>query len=245
MKHFIELLDQLQCQVLEMAALVESTIHKGVTAAVERSAPDARAVLSEQARINELEIKIDEFVTRLLALHQPVAKDLRLITAALKISSDLKRMGELSVNIAQRSISLSERPPVQFPGDLIEIGSRVQTMVSKSLEAFAQRKEDLAAEVVAADDDVDQLRTALYGCLVKLMEEQPRTAAQDVDLMFIVHNLERIADHATNIAEDVLLFIGGGTKHLRWLENGEDKQRSSDISSEPRDATVSERSGLK
>ncbi len=154
-------------------------------------------------------------------------------------------MGGLSVNIAQRSISLSERPPVPFPGDLIEIASRAQTMVSKSLQAFAQRKEDLAAEVVAADDDVDRLRTALYGSLVKLMEEQPRTAAQDVDLMFIAHNLERIADHATNIAEDVLLFIGGGTKHLRWSENGKDKQTPLDMAPDPRDATVSDRSGLK
>ncbi len=245
MRHFEELLETLQQQLLVMASLVESTIHSGVIAAVERSVPDARVVLSHQARINELEIEIDEFVTSLLALHQPVAKDLRLITATLKISSDLKRMGELCVNIAQRSISLTERPPVQFPGDLIEIGHRVQTMVSKSLQAFAQREEKLAAEVLAADDDVDQLRTAMYSDLVKLMEEQPQTAAQDVDLMFIVHNLERIADHATNIADDVLLFIGGGHKRSGWLENGDEKHASLDVAPDPRGATLSERSGLK
>jgi len=239
------LLDELQRQLLEMAALVESMIHRSVKAAVERSAPDARAVLTQQPRINELEIKIDEFVTSLLALHQPVARDLRLITAALKISNDLKRMGELSVNIAQRSISLTERPPVQFPGDLIEIGHRVQTMVSKSLQAFAQRQENLAAEVLAADDAVDQLRTAMYGELVKLMEEQPRTAAQDVDLMFIVHNLERIADHATNIAEDVLLFIGGIDRRLLWSRHEDNKTTALDFASEPGNATLSERSGLK
>ena len=161
MRHFEELLDDLQRQLLEMAALVESTIHSGVTAAVERSAPDARTVLSQQPRINEQEIEIDEFVTRLLALHQPVAKDLRLITTALKINSDLKRMGELAVNIARRSISLSEKPPVRLPGDLIDIGHRVQSMVSKSLQAFAQRQESLAAEVLAADDEVDQLALAM------------------------------------------------------------------------------------
>lgn len=245
MRHFIDLLDQLQGKLLEMAALVESTIHKGVTAAVERSVLEARAVLSQQHRIYELEIDIDEFATGILALHQPVAKDLRLITAALRMSSDLKRMGELSVNIAQRSISLSERPPVQFPVDLIEIGHRVQAMVSKSLQAFAQRQEDLAAEVLAADDDVNQLRSAMYGDLVKLMEEQPGTAAQDVDLMFIVHNLERIADHATNIAEDVLLFIGGGKRRLRWLEDANDHDKSLDLAPDAQSTAVSERSSLK
>ena len=245
MRHFIELLDDLQRQLLNMAALVESTIHSGVIAAVERSASEARTVLSQQVRINELEIEIDESATRVLALHQPVAKDLRLITSTLKISSDLKRMGELSVNIAQRSISLSERPAVHFPGDLVDIGHRVQTMVSKSLQAFAQRQENLAVEVLAADDDVDQLRTSMYADLVKLMEEQPKTAAQDVDIMFIVHNLERIADHATNIAEDVLLFISGGRRRLRWVENADDKHRSLDMAPDARDTTVSERSGLK
>lgn len=245
MRHFLDLLDQLQHQLLEMAALVESTIHKGVTAAVERSVPEARAVLSQQQRINELEVEIDEFATGILALHQPVAKDLRLITATLRISSDLKRMGGLSVNIAQRSISLSERPPAPFPVDLMEIGHRVQSMVSKSLQAFAQKQENLAAEVLAADDDVDQLRSAMYGDLVSLMEEQPGSAAQDVDLMFIVHNLERIADHATNIAEDVLLFIGGGKRRLRWLEDASDHDKSVDLAPDARDTTVSERSSLK
>jgi phosphate transport system protein len=245
LRHFEELLDDLQRQLLEMAALVESTIHSGVTAAVERSAPDARTVLSQQPRINEQEIEIDEFVTRLLALHQPVAKDLRLITTALKINSDLKRMGELAVNIAQRSISLSEKPPVRLPGDLIDIGHRVQSMVSKSLQAFAQRQESLAAEVLAADDEVDQLRTTMYGDLVRFMEEQPRTAAQDVDLMFIVHNLERIADHATNIAADVLLFIGGVDRRWRWSKYANDKHMALDVASDPRRTTVPERSGLK
>ena len=245
MRHFAELLDELQRQLLNMAALVESTIHRGVTAAVDRSAPDARTVILQQPRINKLDMEIDEFVTSLLALHQPVAGDLRLITATLKISSDLKRMGELSVNIAQRSISLSERPPVQFPVDLIEIAHRVQAMVSKSLQAFAQRQENLAAEVLAADDDVDQLRTAMYEDLVKLMEQQPRTAAQDVDLMFIVHSLERIADHATSIAEDVLLFTGGIDKRLRWSRYENDKTTPPSFASEPDKAALSERSGLK
>lgn len=226
MKRFLELLDQLQCQLLELAALVESTIHQGVTAALARSTSDSRAVISQQRKIDELVAGINASVTELLALYQPVAGDLALLTATLKISSDLKRMGELSVNIAQRSISLSERPSIRFPNGLVEMAHRVQRMVSKSLQAFAQRQEGLAAEVIAEDDDVDRLRTAMYGDLVKQMEEQPQAAAQEVDLMFIIHNLERIGDHATNIAEDVLLFVGGGKNRARWTEKHMETTRS-------------------
>ena len=241
MKLFFELLDQLQRQLLELAALVESTIHQGVTAALARDASDSRAVISQQRKIDELAAGINAFVTDLLALHHPVAGDLALLTASLKISSDLKRMGELSVNIAQRSIALSERSPIQFPHGLVEMAHRVQLMVSKSLQAFAQRLEELAAEVITADDDVDRLRTAMYGDLVRQMEEQPSLAAQEVDLMFIVHNLERIGDHATNIAEDVLLFVGGGQNRARWAEKPTDTKASLDVSPSAPDATIPER----
>jgi phosphate transport system protein len=240
-KLFFELLDQLQRQLLELAALVESTIHQGVTAALARSVSDSRAVISQQRKIDELAAGIYAFVTDLLALHQPVAGDLALLTASLKISSDLKRMGELSVNIAQRSIALSERPAIQFPDGLVEMAHRVQAMVSKSLQAFAQRQGELATEVITADDDVDRLRTAMYGELVKQMEERPNMAAQEVDLMFIVHNLERIGDHATNIAEDVLLFVGGGKNRARWTEKPRDTTEALDASPCASDASVSER----
>lgn len=237
MKRFLELLDQLQQQLLDLAALVESTIHQGVTAALARSVPDSREVISQQRKIDALTAEINSFVTDLLALHQPVAGDLALLTAALKISSDLKRMGELSVNIAQRSIALSERPPIPFPDGLVDMAHRVQAMVSKSLQSFAQRQGELATEVIAADDDVDQLRTAMYAGLVKQMEEHPQAAAQEVDLMFIVHNLERIGDHATNIAEDVLLFVGGDKSRARLQENQPDTNRSS-TQPEPRISTA-------
>ena len=245
MKLFFELLDQLQRQLLELAALVESTIHQGVTAALARDASDSRAVISQQRKIDELAAGINAFVTDLLALHHPVAGDLALLTASLKISSDLKRMGELSVNIAQRSIALSERSPIQFPHGLVEMAHRVQLMVSKSLQAFAQRLEELAAEVITADDDVDRLRTAMYGDLVRQMEEQPSLAAQEVDLMFIVHNLERIGDHATNIAEDVLLFVGGSKNWAPWTEKPTDTKESLDAFPSAPDAAISERPGLK
>lgn len=244
-KRFLELLDQLQCQLLELTALVESTIHQGVTAALARNASESQAVISQQRRIDELAAEINAFVTDLLCLQQPVAGDLALLTATLKISSDLKRMGELSVNIAQRSIALSERPPIQFPHGLIEMAHRVQLMVSKSLQAFAQRLEELAAEVIAADDDVDRLRTAMYGELIKQMEEQPGMAAQEVDLMFIVQNLERIGDHATNIAEDVLLFVSGGKNRTRLTEKPSDTTEPLDASPSAPDAAISGRPSFK
>lgn len=245
MKRFLELLDQLQHHLLELAALVESTIHQGVTAALARNASDSRAVISQQQKIDELATGIYASVTELLALHQPVAGDLALLTATLRISSDLKRMGELSGNIAQRSISLGERPSIRFPEGLLEMAHRVQLMVSKSLQAFAQHQEELAAEVIAADDDVDRLRTAMYGDLVRQMEEQPRIAAQEVDLMFIVHNLERIGDHATNIAEDVLLFVGGGKNRARWKEKPTNTTEPLDASPSAPDSTISERPSFK
>lgn len=238
MKRFFELLDQLQHQLLELAALVESTIHRGVTAALARNTSDSRSVISEQRKIDGLTAEIHTLVTDMLALHQPVAGDLALLTAALKISSDLKRMGELSVNIAQRNIALSERPAIHFPEDLNEMAHRVQAMVSKSLQAFAQRREEFATEVIAADDDVDRLKTTMYGALVKQMEDRPGTAAQEVDLMFIVHNLERIGDHATNIAEDVLLFVSGGKNRGRWAENGTDVKQPIDTVHSALDATA-------
>lgn len=245
MKLFFELLDQLQQQLLELSALVESTIHQGVTAALARSSSGSQGVISQQRKIDEQAAGIYAFVTDLMALHQPVAKDLAFLTAALKITSDLKRMGELSVNIAHRSIALSERPPIQFPDGLVEMAHRVQAMVSKSLQAFAQRQGELAAEVIAADDDVDRLRTAMYGELVKQMEEQPRSAAQEVDLMFIVHNLERIGDHATEIAEDVLLFVGGGKNRPHSAEKPPDTTQPLGETPSAPNATIPERHSLK
>lgn len=245
MKRFFELLDQLQHQLLDLAALVESNIHRGVTAMFARDIGDCRNVISHQRKIDEQAVEINEFVTDLLARHQPVAVDLALLTAALKISSDLKRMGELSVNIAQRSLSLSERPAIRFPDGLVEMAHRVQVMVSKSLQSFAQRQGGLAAEVIASDEDVDQLRTAIYRDLVKQMEEQPHAVAQEVDLMFIVHNVERIGDHAKNIAEDVILFVGGGKNRANWTDKPLERREFLDASPSAPPAAISERPSFK
>jgi phosphate transport system protein len=197
MRHFIEELDRLTNKLLEMSSLVESAIYHSVTAVVQKDEALARDVIDNEVRIS------------LLALQHPVAADLRLTTAALKINTDLERMGDLAVNIAERAISLIHEPVVKPMIDIPHIAALVQSMVRKSLDAFVSRDPDLARSVLASDDAVDNLRTASYHELISFMEEDPKNIRQAVDLLSVVRNLERIADHSTNIAEDVLYLAEG------------------------------------
>jgi phosphate transport system protein len=209
LRHFIEELDELQKKLLEMAGLVESGIHKSVLSLVERDEAAAQDVLRNEARINQMEIEIDDFAVGLMALFQPMAKDLRFLTAAIKINGDLERMGDLAVNIVERSLSLIYQPPVKPLIDIPQMTKLVESMVRKSLDAFVQRDSELARAVLLSDDAVDELRDAIYQELIGFMERDPRTISRAVDLIFVARNLERIADHATNIAEDVLFLVQG------------------------------------
>ncbi len=192
-----------------MAGLVESAIHQSVAAMVQRDEQAAKEVLWKEALINQKDIEIDEFATRLLALYQPMACDMRFLTAVIKINGDLERMGDLAVNITERAVSLMREAPVQALIDIPQMANLAETMVRKSLDALVQRDEALARSVLLSDDEVDRLRDAVYKVLLSFMQEQTATIPGAVDLMFIAHNLERIADHATNIAEDVLFLIKG------------------------------------
>jgi phosphate transport system protein len=207
--HFREELDELQRRLLEMAGLVESAIHQSVSALVERDDQLAKDVLWKEAQINQKDIEIDEFATRLLALYQPMARDMRFLTAAIKINGDLERMGDLAVNITERALSLMKEPPVKPLIDIPRMADLAEAMVRKSLDALVKRDEQLARSVLLSDDEVDHLRDAVYKELVTFMQEESTTIPRAVDLMFIAHNLERIADHATNIAEDVLFLMKG------------------------------------
>jgi phosphate transport system protein len=207
--HFREELDELQRQLLEMAGLVESAIHQSIDALVRRDEQDAKEVLWKEALINQKDIEIDEFATRLLALYQPMARDMRFLTAVIKMNGDLERMGDLAVNITQRALSLMHDAPVKPLVDIPRMASLAESMVRNSLDALVQRDEALARNVLLSDDEVDRLRDAAYKELVAFMQEERTTIPRAVDLMFIAHNLERIADHATNIAEDVLFLMKG------------------------------------
>jgi len=209
LRHFVEELDQLKTKLLEMSSLVEAAIQRSISAVTQKDRGAADEVFRNEARINAIEVEIDEFAINLLALHQPMAADLRLIVAALKINTDLERMGDLSVNIAQRAISLIEEPVIKPMIDIPHIAGLVQSMVRKSLDAFVTRDADLARSVLASDDAVDSLRTATYHELVSYMERDPENIKAALDLLAITRNLERLADHSTNIAEDVLFLVKG------------------------------------
>lgn len=209
MRHFVEELEQLKTKLLQMSAMVESSIQRSISAVIHKDRSAAEEVFRNEERINEIEIEIDEFAINLLALQQPMAADLRLIVAALKINTDLERMGDLSVNIAQRARSLMEEPVVKPMIDIPHIAGLVQSMVRKALDAFVTRDADLARSVLASDDGVDSLRTACYHELVSFMEKDPQNIRQALDLLAVTRNLERIADHSTNIAEDVLFLVKG------------------------------------
>jgi phosphate transport system protein len=207
--HFREELDELQKRLLEMAGLVESAIHQSIDALVQRDEQTAKEVLWKEALINQKDIEIDEFATRLLALYQPMARDMRFLTAVIKMNGDLERMGDLAVNITQRALSLMHDAPLKPLVDIPRMASLAEGMVRSSLDALVQRDEALARRVLLSDDEVDRLRDAAYRELVAFMQEERTTIPRAVDLMFIAHNLERIADHATNIAEDVLFLMKG------------------------------------
>jgi phosphate transport system protein len=209
LRHFVEELDQLKTKLLEMSSLVESAIQRSISAVIQKDRTAADEVFRNETRINAIEVEIDEFAINLLALHQPMAADLRLIVAALKINTDLERMGDLSVNIAQRAMSLIEEPVIKPMIDIPHIAGLVQSMVRKSLDAFVTRDADLARSVLASDDAVDSLRTASYHELVSFMERDPENIKAALDLLAITRNLERLADHSTNIAEDVLFLVKG------------------------------------
>ena len=192
-----------------MSALVESAIYRSVQAVVEKNDDLAQQVLRNEARVNQLEIEIDEMAISLLALQAPLATDLRLITAAIKINNDLERMGDLSVSIAQSALALVREPVIRPMVDVPLIAKLAQSMVRKALDAFVNRDADMARSVLASDDAVDNMRTASFHELISFMEKNPEQIPQALWLLSVIRNLERIADHATNIAEDVLFMVKG------------------------------------
>ena len=192
-----------------MSGLVESAIFRSVTALTTLDRELAQSVLYNEEKINLMEIEIDDAATRLLALHQPMASDLRFLTAAIKINNDLERMGDLAVKIAERALSLMEQPPVKPEIDIPQVARLAESMVRRSLDAFVKRDSELARSVLTADDEVDDLRSAIYEELIRNMQAEPATIPQCVNLMSVVRSLERIADHSTNIAEDVLYLVEG------------------------------------
>jgi phosphate transport system protein len=209
LRHFQEELEHLRVRLLEMSGLVEDSIHRSIQSLTEKDEAQAQQVLRNEAKINRMEIEIDDLATSLLALQQPMATDLRFITAAIKINNDLERMGDIAVNIAKRSLSVMLEPLITPLIDIPHLADLAESMIRKSLDAFVKKDAELARSVLLSDDIVDELRDSIYEELVAYMEKDPPSIRQGINLMAIARSLERLADHATNIAEDVLFLVQG------------------------------------
>jgi phosphate transport system protein len=209
MSRFQEELTQLQEHLLEMAGLVKAAIHKSMQCLLDRDESHIAEVLANEDHINQLEIRIDSLATRLVALNQPVAVDMRLIIAALKINTDLERMGDLAVSIVHRAGELIRMPALEPVVPVADQAALVETMVENSITAFVDRNADLAHQVLLSDDKVDLLRNEIYEALASRMEADGHAVRRALLLVVIARNLERIADHATNVAEDIIFLVRG------------------------------------
>lgn len=207
----------LHLKLLEMGEMVELSLSRAVEALTKRDWQLCERVIADEQRIDNLELEIDDMATRLLALHQPVARDLRLITATLKINSDLERIGDLAANVARRCISLISAPEIaSVVSDLRQMSALTISMLSRSLSAFLNADAEIAREVLDADDEVDCLRDKINGDLLAVMQSEPSKISTGIDLLLVSRSLERIADHSTNIAEDVVYLVRGiDVRHRR------------------------------
>jgi phosphate transport system protein len=204
-------LDQLKSMLLEMGSLVASSVHRSILAQTERSEDLAHQVLRDESRIDLAEIQIDDFATKLIATQQPVARDMRLIVAAIKINTELERMGDLAVNITERSLAMMHLPRMDggLYADIAELASLVEHMVLSVLDSFVKQDAEAARHLMSSDDAVDRLRSKIGNELIERMQATPDIIPRALNLMFNSRSLERIADHATNIAEEVIFLVNG------------------------------------
>jgi phosphate transport system protein len=211
---FDEELKSLKEKLLEMGARAEEQIALAVRGLKQREEKMACQVLDREEAINLLDIEIDEMCLRLLALRQPMATDLRFITSAMKIGSDLERIGDLAVNIAERTIDLLKQPELKPLIDIPRMAQLAQEMVRDAINAFVNRDDKLARDVCERDDRVDELNDQVFRELLTYMMQDPGSISVAVDLILVGRHLERIADHATNVGEDVIYMVRGKTiKH--------------------------------
>ena len=205
--HFREELDALQGRLLEMGGLAEERVRAAIQGLVARDPALFEKVLLGDEPINQLHIEVDNRCFRLLALHQPMATDLRAIVAAVKINTDLERVGDLAVNIAEAGTRYISHPPVKKLIDIPQMGDIAQSMLRDALDAFVKRDTRLAHEVLNEDDRLDSLKTQVFRDLLTYMLKDQSTVEPALDLILVSRHLERIGDHATNIAEDVIFMV--------------------------------------
>ena len=205
--HFEDELQALKNRLLEMGALVEDRVHRAVHSLIDRKPEAAEAIITADRVINELHIEIDDRCLRLLATQTPLAVDLRLITSAMKINSDLERIGDQAVNIAEQAVRILAHPPLKPMIDLPRMAQIAEKMTRESLDAFVRKDAKLARAILARDDEEDQLKDQVFRVLLTYMMADPGTIERALGLILVSRHLERIADHATNIAEDVIFVV--------------------------------------
>ena len=208
-KHLEREIENLKKQVLALSATVEDNVYRAVQSLTERNSTLADEVIKSDPNIDQTEVEIEEECLKVLALHQPVAIDLRFIVAILKINSDLERMGDLAVNIAERAQFLATRERPDFPLDLSLMAEKTKAMMRKCLDSLMKQDANLAYEVLAADDEIDAMNREMYARIQDAIRRKPEHLESLIHLLSCSRHLERIADHATNIAEDVVYMIEG------------------------------------
>jgi phosphate transport system protein len=206
-RHFQQDLDALKERLLAMGGLAEERVRESVRGLMDREHAALDGVLRGDEPINDLHMEVDDRCFKLLALHQPMAADLRVIVAAVKINTDLERVGDLAVNIAEAGKRYLQHPPVKPLIDIPRMGELAQKMLRDALDAFVRRDMVLAEAVLAADDTLDGLKTQIFRELLTYMLQTPETIEPALDLILISRHLERIGDHATNVAEDVIFIL--------------------------------------
>ncbi len=208
-RHFDDELKKLKEKVFKMGLLVERAIENATSALFDRDSAKAQIVLKGDQEINLYEIEIDELGHELIALHQPAAADLRLITMALKITNDLERMGDQAVNIAEKALQINQEPPLKPYQDLPIMAKEARRMVREALDSFIANDPDKAKLILEQDDQIDHLNDKIYDEIQNILVEKPQYIRTGVSLIMVSHNLERVADLATNIAEDVIYLKRG------------------------------------
>ena len=207
-RHFDEEMNKLNTDLLKMATLAEEAIYKSIQALKKRDMEIADMLIKEDQKIDELELKIEERSISLLALRQPIAGDLRFITTGMKINAELERIADLAVNIAQRARELSDKPLLKPLIDIPKLAEVARQMVKNAIDAFVNHDEKLAKQVIISDPEADKLRNLVYEELINdYMIKDGTTAPRAVPLILVARHLERICDHATNIAEDVIYMV--------------------------------------
>lgn len=202
-------LDDLKDKVLSMASIVETSISSSIKSLVDRDSGLAQKVIDGDGDINALDVQIDEHCIKLLALFQPMATDLRFITTAMKIVSDLERIADNAVNIAERALELNDEPTLKPYVDIPHMGRIAQSMVRDAIGAFVEQDKKLAMDVIIRDDEIDDLNDAVIEELLAIMSRQPETVRRAAKVTYVSKYIERIGDHATNIAEEVIYLLEG------------------------------------